>query len=1141
METLNLPSISASVHPDVRRAFTAIKTYFGGLEREGGVATKRYFEDRGFQSTPPPSVAAPPPAPVGFEVFGLFNQILLQWGGYPSWVQVSHTTIYRAEVDDFGQAVAIAQVGGGVLIYSDTPPISSISKTYWYWIRHTNIAGEGPLNRAEGTPGATADDPGYIREILAGKVTSSELHESLNSRINLIDAPGTGLLDRLLSVQSQMNSLAGEIAGAVFVQPTTPVPGVDAPDPMPENARWYDSDDNNHPYIWNGGQWHDLADPRIGQSEAEITSLKSRMTSAEGGLSANTQAISTLETTTLQQGNTLTSQAGQITTLSTQQQTMTKEFQSVMDEDVSQWQKYTGAGELTVVSASDAQSGSKILRIGNNSGDDSARVVHKAILPFDPNAIYRITIRARRTAGSGTLFAGFAGVAADGTTLVNSSGANNADSQHYHAAFNVAPGSAWTEWTGYTKGFGASAGTTAQAQAIASPGQMHPSVRYLRPYLLANYNGVAGITEVDLFKVEILTGEIQTHSTSIQTLTTTTDGLKAQHTLKIDNNGFLSGFGLASDVANGTPFSAFEFLADRFAIVNPNVTPIAISSITRSSTTATVTTAVNHGRTTGDFVVITGASPSGYNGTKQITVTSATTFTFICSSSLTTPATIASGFSAMRVGHAFVPFIVQDGKVIMSEALIGALTVGRAAIKDLAVDNAKIADLSVAKLLAGVITASNIFLGAESRVHLDGQNNRIVVTDANNTIRVILGKLAGGYGIEIYDASGTLILGSGGGIPRRWATPGNLLSNALPHASATGDRVTPTDWGVWATGEYTDGVDYTANVNLHGADWHIPNEYTPAIWQRNGTTTGFQYLYFLKNGGRFPIVTGKRYEVHAHVNLHRCDGTVGIEWYNAAGQIIDRVFGTRVAGPSVIPYANALSGFAKIGNFFTAPANAAFCIPIIVKYGTWAGQPDSHMFVTRAYFGEAGADQADLSPWSPGLHAGGPVSAANISTYIAGAAIGAAQIGNAAVGTLHLQGEAVVVSAAATLASDYRLPVGYWVSLLSCSLNNLGQPIILHIDVGRWAWHDPSYANAGGHFRVLVNGAELPGSYQQIYAFDVNGSTTYQNDNPRKIYRISSAANVTTVEIQFYISGSSTINWTFFGGQNTIVGMGIKR
>lgn len=72
-----------------------------------------------------------------------------------------------------------------------------------------------------------------------------------------------------------------------------------------------------------------------------------------------------------------------------------------------------------------------------------------------------------------------------------------------------------------------------------------------------------------------------------------------------------------------------------------------ISTITHVSTVATLTTAANHNLTTGTVVVISGASPSEYNGTYSITVTSDTTFTYIMSSS---PATNATSVGAYTYG-----------------------------------------------------------------------------------------------------------------------------------------------------------------------------------------------------------------------------------------------------------------------------------------------------------------------------------------------------------------------------------------------------------------------------------------------------------------------------------------------------------
>ena len=68
--------------------------------------------------------------------------------------------------------------------------------------------------------------------------------------------------------------------------------------------------------------------------------------------------------------------------------------------------------------------------------------------------------------------------------------------------------------------------------------------------------------------------------------------------------------------------------------------PVAVTSLTRSSLTATVLTATAHGFANGDFVTIAGAVPAGYNGKRKATVTGPSSFTYpVTDGTLATPAT----------------------------------------------------------------------------------------------------------------------------------------------------------------------------------------------------------------------------------------------------------------------------------------------------------------------------------------------------------------------------------------------------------------------------------------------------------------------------------------------------------------------
>lgn len=78
----------------------------------------------------------------------------------------------------------------------------------------------------------------------------------------------------------------------------------------------------------------------------------------------------------------------------------------------------------------------------------------------------------------------------------------------------------------------------------------------------------------------------------------------------------------------------------------------SITSITRVTTTATVTTPSAHGFTTGDYVTISGATAaagaiSQFNGTFAVTVLTATTFTYTV---LNTGATSATGTLVAATG-----------------------------------------------------------------------------------------------------------------------------------------------------------------------------------------------------------------------------------------------------------------------------------------------------------------------------------------------------------------------------------------------------------------------------------------------------------------------------------------------------------
>jgi len=83
--------------------------------------------------------------------------------------------------------------------------------------------------------------------------------------------------------------------------------------------------------------------------------------------------------------------------------------------------------------------------------------------------------------------------------------------------------------------------------------------------------------------------------------------------------------------------------------VATTTTAQTISSITRSGTTATLTTAANHGLISGNRVTITGATANDYNGTFVITYVSPTQFTYVMATTPAANATLVGSYTVLGI------------------------------------------------------------------------------------------------------------------------------------------------------------------------------------------------------------------------------------------------------------------------------------------------------------------------------------------------------------------------------------------------------------------------------------------------------------------------------------------------------------
>lgn len=165
------------------------------------------------------------------------------------------------------------------------------------------------------------------------------------------------------------------------------------------------------------------------------------------------------------------------------------------------WQNYNGGGSASIIS----EFGSNFLRLGANdfTSDGQVWFIHNVNIPFNPAKMYKISCRFKRSMGNGVCFIGLAGVAANGTSFVNTDGVNVIHTQYYPVAWNYYADSQWTEFVGYMHGT-ANPGVYDHTHNFGTAGKFHTNVAYIRPLILANYPSKNGRYEIDYFKVEEL-------------------------------------------------------------------------------------------------------------------------------------------------------------------------------------------------------------------------------------------------------------------------------------------------------------------------------------------------------------------------------------------------------------------------------------------------------------------------------------------------------------------------------------------------------------------------------------------------------------------------------------------------------------
>jgi hypothetical protein len=204
-------------------------------------------------------------------------------------------------------------------------------------------------------------------------------------------------------------------------------------------------------------------------------------------------------------------------------------------------------------------------------------------------------------------------------------------------------------------------------------------------------NGTIATTGADVdYLLDVLAGQITEGElfTDLNTRLNKIETTESKYTVKIDNAGHISGFGLISTANDAAPYASFGVRANQFFIAPPSVVQSSAPTVNLYKGFVWVDSSVTPNVT------------RYYNGTTWVTTPQALPFVVQA-----TP-TVVGGITTVPAG------------VYMDAAFIKNATITNAKIADLAVDDAKIDSLSVTKLNAGslkvgsYISSSNYVAGS---------------------------------------------------------------------------------------------------------------------------------------------------------------------------------------------------------------------------------------------------------------------------------------------------------------------------------------------------------------------------------------------------------------------------------------------
>lgn len=533
---------------------------------DGGVASVSLSGGRVSGIRPSAPIAGPgydptadlttPPQPTGVTATGAFASVILSWDGPPAgYINHAYAEIWRADTNVIGESILIGTT-------SSTRFVDFIgnSATRYYWVRFVSQANViGAYHGISGAVGTTAEDPELLLDALTGQITENQLYQDLGARINLIDGSGVGSVNARIADESYARSLAdATLTSAVQAE---------------EAARSLADGITGAALAAAGMQAGQTAAALIAESSTRIdgdvavaTIASGAVAQAAGAVAAITleqQARTAADEASAQQVASLASALGDgAAALQFEQSTRVAADSALSEQaltlaartaDTAAGLRVTQQVQADSSSALASQTMGLVAAMGENAA--GLRVEQLSRADADQTAASQLlTLSALTAQGAST-------VAQEQQARADQDSALAAQTTTLAAAFGENAAGLRTEQQARAD---ADQAVASRADTLAAAaGQTSAALQTVSTTQASADSALAS-------QVTTLQSTVGGNTVAIETEALTraseTGGLSAKYSIKIDNAGHISGYGLASTANDATPTSEFGVRADKFWI-----------------------------------------------------------------------------------------------------------------------------------------------------------------------------------------------------------------------------------------------------------------------------------------------------------------------------------------------------------------------------------------------------------------------------------------------------------------------------------------------------------------------------------------------------------------------------------------------